>query len=65
MSKKLKPTPVFEDEAQERKFWETHDSGDYLDWSKAERVRLPNLKPSRSTPVIASSTPADRRTRPG
>jgi predicted DNA binding CopG/RHH family protein len=33
-------------EAEERKFWETHDSTDYIDWSKAERVRLPNLKPS-------------------
>jgi len=43
-----KPTalPAFETEAEERKFWETHDSTDYIDWSKAERVRLPNLKPS-------------------
>ena len=35
-------------EAEERRFWETHDSSDYVDWSKAERVRLPNLKPSCS-----------------
>ncbi len=43
-----KPTalPAFKTEAEERKFWETHDSTDYTDWSKAERVRLPNLKPS-------------------
>ena len=33
-------------EAEERKFWETHDSTDYIDWSNAERVRFPNLKPS-------------------
>lgn len=45
MSKKnLKPVPEFRSEAEERKFWETHDSTDYLDWSKAERVRFPNLK---------------------
>jgi predicted DNA binding CopG/RHH family protein len=31
---------------QERRFWETHDSSDYVDWSKAERARFPNLKPS-------------------
>ena len=31
---------------QERRFWETHDSTEYIDWSKAERVRFPNLKPS-------------------
>ena len=43
---KLKPIPTFKSEAEERKFWETHDSTDYLDWSKAERVRFPNLKPS-------------------
>ena len=47
--KKLKPIPTFKTEAQERKFWETHDSTDYLDWSKAKRVRFPNLKPSATT----------------
>ncbi len=44
--KKPKPIPTFKTEAEERKFWETHDTADYIDWSKAERVRLPNLKPS-------------------
>jgi hypothetical protein len=44
--KKAKPLPTFKTEAEERKFWETHDSTDYVDWSKAERVRFPNLKPS-------------------
>lgn len=43
---KPKPVPRFRTEAEERKFWETHDSTDYVDWSKAERVRFPNLKPS-------------------
>jgi len=43
---KLKPLPRFKTEAEERKFWETHDSGDYVDWSTAERARFPNLKPS-------------------
>jgi len=47
--KKLRPIPTFKSEAQERKFWETHDTTDYLDWSKAERVRFPNLKPSTTT----------------
>ena len=28
------------------KFRETHDSTDYIDWSKSERMRFPNLKPS-------------------
>jgi predicted DNA binding CopG/RHH family protein len=46
MNKKLKSIPKFRREVEERRFWETHDSGDYIDWSKAERVRLPNLEPS-------------------
>ena len=44
MSKKLKPVPRFRNEAEEREFWETHDSTDYVDWSKAKRVSFPNLK---------------------
>ena len=48
MSKALKPIPDFATEAEEREFWETHDSTEYLDWSKAIRVRFPNLKPSSS-----------------
>jgi predicted DNA binding CopG/RHH family protein len=48
MSKALKSVPAFADEAEERRFWETNDSTDYVDWSKAERVRMPNLKPSSS-----------------
>ena len=46
MSKKPKSIPKFRSEAEERRFWETHDSSEHVDWSKAERVRLPNLKPS-------------------
>ena len=46
MSKKNKKIPGFANEAEERAFWEKHDSSEYLDWSKAERVSLPNLKPT-------------------
>jgi predicted DNA binding CopG/RHH family protein len=46
MSGRLKAPPGFHNEAEEREFWESHDSSDYVDWTKAERVRLPNLKPS-------------------
>jgi predicted DNA binding CopG/RHH family protein len=49
MSRRPRPTPVFRDEAQERRFWETHDSSDYLDWSTAEQARFPNLKPSTTS----------------
>jgi predicted DNA binding CopG/RHH family protein len=46
MSKKAKPAQKFHDEAEERRFWESHASSGHVDWSTAERVRLPNLKPS-------------------
>ena len=44
-----KPSPDFQDEAAERDFWESHDSADYVDWSKASKVVMPNLKPSTKT----------------
>ena len=45
MSKKeLKPIPYFETEDEERAWWGSHDSTDYVDWSKARRVQFPNLK---------------------
>ena len=46
MKKKLKTTPTFKTEAEERVFWERHDSTEYIDWSQAKNVRFPNLKPS-------------------
>ena len=49
MSKPLKVVPKFRSEAEERKFWETHDSTDYVDWTKAQRVTLSNLKPTTKT----------------
>jgi len=41
--------PEFKTEAEERKFWETHDSTEYVDWSQARTASFPNLKPSTKT----------------
>ena len=46
MTKKFKPIPKFANEAEERTFWESHDTADYLDLSKLKRVSFPNLKPT-------------------
>ena len=44
---KLKPIPRFKNEDEEREFWATHDSTDYVDWSKAiVNPVFPNLKPT-------------------
>jgi predicted DNA binding CopG/RHH family protein len=44
MRKKLKPIPAFKSEDEEREFWATHSTTEYIDWSKAEKVKFPNLK---------------------
>ena len=48
-SKKLKPIPEFKSEEEEFKFWQKHDTADYIDWSKARHTIFPNLKPSSQT----------------
>ena len=46
---KLKKIPNFKSEREERAFWESNDSSEYLDLSKARPAILPNLKPSTKT----------------
>jgi predicted DNA binding CopG/RHH family protein len=48
MSRKKK-IPKFKSEDNERDFWIREDSTPYVDWSRARRVILPNLKPSLRT----------------
>ena len=43
---KKKP-PKFKSEDQERDFWATEDSTDYIDWDSARRIILPGPKPSQ------------------
>lgn len=49
MNNKLKKLPKFNNEAEEAKFWNTHSSVDYFDWSKAQNVIFPNLKPTSTS----------------
>ncbi len=44
MKKRFKKLPELKTEDEVRKFWDTHDSTDYIDWSKAKRGIFPNLK---------------------
>ena len=48
--------PQFRSEAEERRFWETHDASPFVDWSKARVAVFPNLKPS--TEKISLRLPA-------
>lgn len=54
--KKYKVIPKFKNEEEERKFWDSHDSTDYVDWSKAKRVLFPNLKLSSKPISLRIST---------
>lgn len=49
MGKAKTKIPAFKSEAEERAFWEKHDSTDYVDWSKARKAIMPNLKPTTTT----------------
>lgn len=44
-----KALPKFKSEDSEREFWAQHDSADFIDWRKAKRVTLPELRPSSQT----------------
>lgn len=49
MRHKKKNIPKYKSEDKERQFWAVADSTEYIDWSQARRVILPNLKPSLKT----------------
>lgn len=49
MKKKLKAVPRFKTEDEEARFWATHDSTDYIDWTRAKRIGFPHLKPTTQT----------------
>jgi predicted DNA binding CopG/RHH family protein len=51
-----KPIPEFKNEDEERAFWATHDSSEYMDWSKSQKALFPNLKPG--TRAISLRLPA-------
>jgi predicted DNA binding CopG/RHH family protein len=46
MSRKI---PKFRSEEEERKFWDSADSTDYISWEKSRKVAFPKLKPSVRT----------------
>jgi predicted DNA binding CopG/RHH family protein len=45
----MKKIPDFKNEDEERDFWAEADSSEYIDWKKAKKIVLSNLKPSVKT----------------
>jgi predicted DNA binding CopG/RHH family protein len=54
--RKLKPIPRFANDDEAAEFWDTHDSTEYVDWSRAQRAVFPNLK--MTTQTISLRLPA-------
>lgn len=48
-AKKFKPVPKFASHEEAGEFWMSHDTTEYLDWSKAQKVRFARLRPSTAT----------------
>jgi len=47
MKKKI---PKFKNKKEEAVFWQSNDSVNFIDWSKATKnIKMPNLKPSTKT----------------
>jgi len=49
MKDTFKEIPEFADEDEERTFWATHDSTEYIDWDNGEAVVFTKLRPSTKT----------------
>lgn len=43
---KFKQIPIFKNEDEEIKFWDTHDATDYFDFDNPVKLDFSNLKPS-------------------
>jgi len=41
--------PKFKNKKAEAVFWSSHDSAEYIDYSKAKQAAFPNLKPTTRT----------------
>ncbi len=49
MSSTKKKVPDFRTEENEREFWSTHDSTEFVDWSAGSTRKLTKLKPTLRT----------------
>lgn len=47
--KNKKNIPEFKTEEEEREFWATHDSTEFIDWSKSKTITFSKLKPTLKT----------------
>ena len=49
VKRRMRKIPKFRNEDQERDFWASHDSTEFVEWRQVKRVKLPNLRPTTRT----------------
>lgn len=55
--KELKKIPEFDSLEAEADFWSTHDSTEFVEWSKADRTSFPSLKPTTESISLRLPSP--------
>lgn len=61
---KKKKVPDFKSQEDERKFWATADSTEYIDWSSAKRAKLVHLSPCSFLAERLADERSPRKQRP-
>jgi predicted DNA binding CopG/RHH family protein len=54
MKKKVRPVPKFKKEQDERDFWNIHETTEYFDYSKSNRIEI-EFDPGMEAPVKSIS----------
>lgn len=49
VKQRMRKVPKFRTEDKERDFWASRDSTEFVDWRRAKRVKLPDLRPTTRT----------------
>lgn len=49
--------PRFVNEDEEREFWATHDSSEYIDWDEASAAVFPQLRPTTKSISLLAQLP--------
>ncbi len=65
MTRKMTPVPKFATEANERAFWEAHDSSEHVDLNLAFRARFQRIGRSLETAELRDKLLAGRNSPPG
>ena len=64
MTRKTMPVPKFATEADERAYWEAHDSSEHVDWNRAVRARFERIGRSQEAAELRDKLLSGRNSPP-